>query len=94
MSEANTQVVGSVAEAPAADNLPVSIPPANHGRTGAGWTLFVGVAIGALVAGVGFVLLQVPVIIAGAAVAVLGLVASAILRAAGFGQVERVRTQQ
>lgn len=81
-------------ESPGGDYLPERAPSANHGRTGAGWTLFVGGSVGALIAGVGFILLVLPVILAGVAVAVIGAVASGILRAAGFGQVERVRPQE
>lgn len=94
MTDVRSQADGPVAERPEADYLPVSAPPANHGRTGAGWTLFVGGAVGAIIAGIGFILLLLPLIIAGAAVAVVGIIASAILRAAGFGQVERIRPQE
>src|SRR5699024_11632227 len=63
----NTQSAGAVAGPGVVDDLPVGPPPANHGRTGAGWALFVGGAVGALIAGVGFILLVLPVILAGAA---------------------------
>lgn len=76
------------------DTLPVGPPPANHGRTAAGWTLFAGGAVAALVAGVGFILTLLPLIIAGAVVFVIGAAASIILRAAGYGQVQRAQAQE
>lgn len=79
---------------PTGENLPANPPPANHGRTGAGWALFAGGAIAALVAAIGFILLLLPLIIAGAAVAVLSIIVSAIMRAVGYGQVERIRPQE
>ena len=95
MTEVNSHGVDSVAGGHySADTLPVGPPPANHGRTGAGWTLFAGGVVGALVVAIGFILPSMPLIYAGIAVAVVGVIASIILRAAGYGQVQRVTTRQ
>lgn len=95
MTEVNTHDEGAVAGAPyTGDTLPERAPAANHGRTGAGWTLFVGGAIAALIAGVGFVGMWIPLIAIGGAVAVVTIVASIALRAAGYGQVQRVQARE
>ncbi|WP_222847989.1 HGxxPAAW family protein [Ruania zhangjianzhongii] len=95
MTDVNSHAVDSVAGGHySADTLPVGPPPANHGRTGAGWTLFAGGALGALIVAIGFILPSMPLIYAGIAVAVVGVIASIVLRAAGYGQVQRVRAQE
>lgn len=65
---------------------PPLTPPANHGRTVAGWTLFFVVALGAVVVGVGAVLDNWSVIVAGIIVIGAGLVLSLVLRGLGHGQ--------
>ena len=69
---------------------PVGLPPTaaftNEGKTIAGWTLMWVVGLGALIVSVGMPLGSPAVMIGGVAVIVLGLVASAILRAMGHGQ--------
>ena len=95
MTDVNSRAVDSVAGGHyAADTLPVGPPPANHGRTGAGWTLFAGGVVGALTVGIGFILVLMPLIYAGIAVAAVGVIASLILRAAGYGQVRRVQERE
>ncbi|WP_022916457.1 HGxxPAAW family protein [Ruania albidiflava] len=95
MTDVNTHDEGSVAARPdVAETLPVGPPPANHGRTGAGWTLFVGGAIAALLVGAGMIVPSMTLVYTGIAVAVVGIVASIVLRAAGYGQVERVRARE
>lgn len=66
--------------------LPDAAPHSNEGKTLAGWTLMYVVGLGALIVAVGMVIERMPVLIAGVGVIVLGLVASAILRALGHGQ--------
>ena len=95
MTDVNSRAVDSVAGGHySADTLPVGPPPANHGRTGAGWTLFAGGVIGALVVAVGFILPSMSLIYAGIAVVVVGMIASIVLRAAGYGQVQRVQARE
>lgn len=95
MTDVNSHAVDSVAGGHySTDTLPVGPPPANHGRTGAGWTLFAGGVLGTLVVAVGFILVSMPLIYAGIAVAVVGVIASIILRAAGYGQVQRVQARE
>lgn len=72
----------------APENLPTAAP-SNHGRTIAGWTLFWGGVVGSLVVGIAFILQNLTLGIIGGAVVVIGCVASAILRALGYGQLER-----
>lgn len=67
------------------DPPPVA-PPANHGRTLAGWTLFFVVAAGAVVVAIGAVLNNWNVIIAGGIVIAAGLIVSLVLRGLGHGQ--------
>lgn len=78
----------------AADILPERAPAANHGRTGAAWTLFVGGAIAALFVAAGMIVPSMTLVYIGIAVAVVGIAASIVLRAAGYGQVERVRARE
>lgn len=72
-------------------NVPRSEPPpaaphANHGGTPAAWTLmFVG-GLGVVVAAVGIALRSSAVILAGAIIVALGIVASIVLKAMGKGQ--------
>lgn len=61
-------------------------PPHNEGNTVAAWTMTVGVILGAIVLAFGLVLGNSVLVIAGAAVIGLTLVASFALRAAGYGQ--------
>lgn len=68
----------------------VGLPPMpahrNEGKTPAGWTLLYVVGLGALIFAVGMPMASAPVMIGGAVVVVVGLVASAIMRAMGLGQ--------
>ena len=66
--------------------LPDAAPNANEGKTVAGWTLLYVVGLGATLVALGVVLSMMPLLWAGAGVIVLGLVASAVLRALGHGQ--------
>lgn len=66
--------------------LPDAAPNANEGKTVAGWTLMFVVGLGATLVALGMVLSVVALLWAGLGVIVLGLVASAILRAMGHGQ--------
>ncbi len=74
---------------------PVGLPPmaahANEGKTIAGWTLMWLVGIGALIVAIGMPMGSTPLMIAGIAVAIIGLAASAILRAMGHGQPRTAR---
>lgn len=78
------QVNGETIEEPV--GLPAMAAHTNEGKTIAGWTLMWVVGLGALIVAVGMPMGSTPLMIAGVAVAVLGLVASAILRAMGHGQ--------
>lgn len=71
--------------------VPIAIAPTNHGRTVAGWTLMLVVSLGAVVAGIGFVVPSMTVIWAGAAVAVIGVITSIVMRAMGLGQAPAAR---
>ncbi|PWH05795.1 hypothetical protein DEO23_11375 [Brachybacterium endophyticum] len=64
-------------------------PPENEGNTVAAWVCTVGVVLGSIVAALGLVLVDVPIIIGGAIVIVLALIVSLVLRIAGFGQKSR-----
>lgn len=71
--------------------LPPSEPPptaahSNHGGTPAAWTLMAVTAVGAVIAGVGVAMQSSPVILAGAIVVAVGIVAGIALRLAGKGQ--------
>ncbi len=95
MTDVNTHGADSVARShDVADTLPERAPAANHGRTGAGWTLFAGGAIAALIVAAGLIVPSMTLVYIGIAVAVVGIAASIALRAAGYGQVERVRSQE
>lgn len=95
MTEVNTHGADSVAGGHGSgDTLPERAPAANHGRTAAGWTLFVGGAIAALVVAAGFIVPSMVLIYIGIGIAVVGIVASIALRAAGYGQVERAQARE
>lgn len=66
--------------------LPPAVPPTNHGRTEAAWTLTVGAIVGVAGAGVGMIVALPWLFWAGMATAGVGVVAGIVLRAAGFGQ--------
>jgi hypothetical protein len=78
------QVNGEVIEEPV--GLPRMAAYPNEGKTLAAWTLTWVVSIGGVVVAVGMALALIPLLIAGIAVIVLGIVASAILRRMGHGQ--------
>lgn len=64
-------------------------PPQNHGKTVAAWTMTVGVVIAFTVAAFGLIL-DMPVLLAvGAGIAVITILISVGLRAAGLGQSRR-----
>ncbi|ROR71671.1 HGxxPAAW family protein [Bogoriella caseilytica] len=78
---------------PQSYTLPPASPAHNHGRTVAAWVLVWAVTLGFLLSGVGLALIGVVepgiawgLLIAGAAVIVLGLVLSVGMRMAGYGQ--------
>lgn len=77
-------VDGEVIEEPV--GLPEMAAHHNEGKTIAGWTLLWVVGFGALLVAIGMPTEMSGLMIAGIAVIVLGLVASAILRAMGHGQ--------
>ncbi len=60
--------------------------PHNHGKTTAGWVTNSGIVVGAIVAGVGFMVPHAPSIWVGIGVVVVALAAGAALRALGHGQ--------
>lgn len=66
-------------------------PPTNHGRTLAGWFLFWGASLGALIVGIGVILLNVITVTIGAVIIALSLIVSGILRARGRGQPKQPR---
>lgn len=61
-------------------------PPHNEGKTVAAWTLNLGVVLGAILVAVGMVLAQNILMIAGAGVIVLAIVAGVALSMTGMGQ--------
>lgn len=65
---------------------PPSAAPLNHGKTKAAWTTTWLIMIGGVVVSLGFIVPSTLLIIAGAAVIVVGLVAGRILQAMGLGQ--------
>lgn len=68
------------------------IPHANEGRTVASWVTMAGLFVGIVLLGVGFAMAQNAIVmLVGGAVVAVGLIAGAILRAAGFGQKQRQR---
>lgn len=57
-----------------------------HGRTGAMWSAMVLMLVGIFIAGIGMVVnFFVPLLIAGAALVVLGIIVGLVLRAVGYG---------
>ncbi|MFC7406784.1 HGxxPAAW family protein [Georgenia alba] len=74
--------------------LPPTAPFDNHGRTKAAWVLVFGVSLGVLVGGLGMILARQELMIAGAAVTVLSLVVSAVMRAVGLGQADARKARQ
>ncbi|WP_052436781.1 HGxxPAAW family protein [Georgenia sp. SUBG003] len=66
--------------------LPAAAPFSNHGRTKAAWVLMWGVCLGFLAAGVGLIVGSNIVVIAGAAVVVVAIVLSVVMRGMGLGQ--------
>jgi hypothetical protein len=66
--------------------LPSAAPYSNHGRTKAAWLLMLGVCLGFLVGGVGLIISNDVVVIAGAVIAVGSVVVSVIMRGMGLGQ--------
>lgn len=77
---------GSSVLAPEGVVLPDNAPPHNHGHTAAAWFLVVVCAVGSVLAGLGMPLNSTPLIIAGAVVAVVGVIGSVVLSVAGKGQ--------
>jgi hypothetical protein len=73
----------------------VGLPPMpahkNEGKTPAGWTLMYVVGLGALLIAIGMPMDSAPLMITGGVVIVVGVVASAIMRAMGLGQPLRPR---
>lgn len=66
--------------------LPGAAPAQNHGKTIAGWVMFWGVCIGAAVTGLGLILWQLWVLVAGLVILAVGIVASIVVSAVGMGQ--------
>lgn len=69
-----------------------AVPPAapqNHGKTVAAWVMFAGVVIGAVVVALGLVMAHPVVMGIGAALIVVTIIVSAVLRGAGLGQKHR-----
>lgn len=66
--------------------LPPKATPTNHGHTAASWIMTLGVIAGALIAGVGMVILANNVVIVGLVVMVGAVVASIAARLLGHGQ--------
>lgn len=74
-------------EAPRRDyQLPSKAPYSNEGKTVAGWVMFWGVCLGAVVTALGLILWNMGVLVAGIAILVVGIVASIVLSAVGMGQ--------
>lgn len=67
-------------------SMPPGAPPQNHGRTTAAWVMFWGIVVGLVIAVLGFVLPNTPILIAGIVVIAAALVASMVLRKSGRGQ--------
>lgn len=74
------------APVPSPMDPPAAPPEMNHGRTLAGWFLFWVASLGVLISGFGAVQYNWVTIGVGAAVIVIGLVASGVLRLMGHGQ--------
>ena len=66
--------------------LPAAAPPNNEGSTPAAWMMFWGVCVGLLIGVVGFSIQNLVLLVAGAVIIVVGLLASFGMRKAGMGQ--------
>lgn len=66
--------------------LPRQAPNSNEGKTVAGWVMFWGVCLGGVVTGLGLVLWELWVLIAGIAILAVTIIASIVLAAVGMGQ--------
>ena len=66
--------------------LPPAAPFSNHGRTKAAWVMMWGVCLGFLVAGVGLILADNLVALVGAAVVLVSVILSVVMRGMGLGQ--------
>lgn len=64
-------------------------PPHNEGKTAAAWTLNLGVVLGALIAAVGLVMGELPIMGIGAGVIVLAIIVGVVMSIAGLGQPRR-----
>lgn len=69
-----------------AEIMPASAAAANHGRTIAGWALFWIVIAGAIIIAIGLSFGPNSLIVPGIVVVAVGIIASAVLRALGYGQ--------
>jgi uncharacterized membrane protein len=58
----------------------------DHGNTPAAWTTVIMLIIGSTVIGVGMMLANIPVVIGGVVVCVVGVIAGKLLAMAGFGK--------
>lgn len=67
--------------------LPPRATPTNHGHTTASWILTLGVLAGALIAGIGMVIIANNVVIVGIVVMIAAAIGSFAARALGHGQV-------
>lgn len=66
--------------------LPHTAPFTNEGKTKAGWLMFWGVSLGALVTALGVILWEQWVMIVGVVLLVLTVVTSRVLAGMGLGQ--------
>ncbi len=66
--------------------LTPSLPYPNHGNTVAAWGLTIVTLVGAIIAAIGFDSFHKPLMIAGGAVMVLGVIVGLVLRSMGYGQ--------
>lgn len=64
-------------------------PPENHGKTVAAWVMLLGVVSGSVVAALGLILASTLALVVGAAVIVVGVLVSVVLRMMGLGQKQR-----
>lgn len=74
--------------------LPPAAPFSNHGRTKAAWVLMLGVSLGFLVAGVGLIISNDMVVVAGVVVTLASIVISVIMRGMGLGQPAPTSTEE
>ncbi|MDO5495217.1 MAG: HGxxPAAW family protein [bacterium] len=73
---------------------PRAAAPVNHGRTVASWTLVWIVVAGVVIAGIGFAIPHMPVLIAGLVILLAGIVAGLVMRGLGMGQPIEKRTRR